>query len=78
MIRAGFSGLNSETVHKSIQGTTYRDISTYANDGGAVMEFSYHNGDSVNFSLKSDGQIIITRKHNGTWLPEIKLADAWT
>lgn len=42
------------------------------------MEFSYHNGDSVNFSLRSDGQIIITRKHNGTWLPEIKLADAWT
>lgn len=78
MIRAGFSGLNSDTVHKDIQGTTYRDMSAYATDEGAIFEVSHKTGDSINLSFKSNGYVSITRKHNGAWLPEIKLADAWT
>lgn len=73
-----FAQLNSDTVHKDIQGAIYKDIFAYATDDGAVLEISHKTGDSINLSFKSNGYISITRKHNGSWLPEIKLADAWT
>lgn len=73
-----FAQLNSDTVHKDIQGTIYKDIFAYATDDGAVLGISHKTGDSINLSFKPNGYISITRKHNGSWLPEIKLADAWT
>lgn len=73
-----FAQLNSDTVHKDIQGAIYKDIFAYATDGGAVLGISHKTGDSINLSFKPNGYISITRKHNGSWLPEIKLADAWT
>ena len=53
-------------------------MSAYATDEGAIFEVSHKTGDSINLSFKSNGYVSITRKHNGAWLPEIKLADAWT
>lgn len=73
-----FGTENSDTVHKDIQGAIYKDIFAYATDDGAVLEISHKTGDSINLSFKPNGYISITRKHNGLWLPEIKLADAWT
>lgn len=70
--------LNSDTVHKNIKGAIYKDIKAYANDDGAVFEISHKNGDYTNLSFRSNGRISITRKHNGSWLEEINLADAWT